>query len=347
MQQPILFRRKQFLFPVLALLLLFFFMLDLLLGATSIPFAEIVKSLAGLSSKPEWNIIVHDFRLPKALAAIFSGIALSISGLQMQVIFRNPLAGPDVLGISSGASLGVAIMVLTVESFIPIEFISFTGSWVIVLAACIGSAITMGIILTVSTRVKDILTVLILGIMIGAAFSSLVSILQYFGNETLLKSFIVWTLGSLGHISWEQLGVMVPVICTGIVLSFMLVKRMNALLIGEKYAQSVGVNLKVTRLLIFITTSILAGSVTAFCGPIAFIAIAVPHLCRMMFKTSDNLILLVSCIFVGGIILLISDIISQLPGSSLTLPINSVTSLMGIPIVIWIIVRNTRKRSWA
>ena len=338
--------RKRILFPILALLLVIFFLLDLFLGSTAIPFQEIIKSLFSSASKPEWNLIVYDFRLPKALAAIFAGVALSVSGLQMQVIFRNPLAGPDVLGISSGASLGVALVVLSMASVLPLTFLSFAGSWVVVLSACIGAAATMGIILTVSARVKDILTVLILGIMIGAAFSSIVSILQYFGNETLLKSFIVWTLGSLGHISWEQLEVMIPVICIGIILSLLLSKRLNAMLIGEKYAQSMGVNIKTTRLLVFTSTSLLAGSVTAFCGPIAFVAIAVPHLCRKIFKTSDNFILLFSSIMIGAITLLISDIISQLPGSSLTLPINSVTSLLGIPIVVWIIVRNTNKHNW-
>jgi iron complex transport system permease protein len=338
--------RKRILFPILALLLVIFFLLDLFLGSTAIPFNEIIKSLFGSASKPEWNLIVTDFRLPKALAAIFAGIALSVSGLQMQVIFRNPLAGPDVLGISSGASLGVALVVLSVSSFVPVTFLTFSGSWIVVFAACAGAGATMAIILTVSARVKDMLTVLILGIMIGAAFSSIVSILQYFGNETLLKSFIVWTLGSLGHISWEQLEVMIPIICIGIILSLFLTKRLNALLIGEKYAQSLGVNVKTTRLLVFTSTSLLAGSVTAFCGPIAFVAIAVPHLCRMIFKTSDNFILLFSSVMVGAITLLISDIISQLPGSSLTLPINSVTSLLGIPIVVWIIVRNTNKHNW-
>jgi iron complex transport system permease protein len=345
--QQINFRSKRnLLFPFLVLLLVLFFLLDLLLGSTNIPFSEIVKSFFGHTSKPEWDIIIYDFRLPKSLAAVFAGIALSVSGLQMQVIFRNPLAGPDVLGISSGASLGVALMVLSVESFLSVEFLSYTGSWVIVIAACTGAAVTMAIILTVSSRVKDILTVLILGIMIGAAFSSIVSILQYFGNESLLKSFIVWTLGSLGHISWDQLRVMIPVICVGLILSLFLTKRLNALLIGEKYAQSLGVNVKATRLLVFASTSLLAGSVTAFCGPIAFVAIAIPHLCRMIFKTSDNFVLLTASILIGAIALLICDIISQLPGSSLTLPINSVTSLIGIPIVVWIIIRNTKQQTW-
>jgi iron complex transport system permease protein len=332
---------------LLLLLLVLFFLFDLFLGSTSIPFSEIIKTiLTGHSSHPEWKIIVLDFRLPKALAAILAGIALSVSGLQMQTIFRNPLAGPDVLGISSGASLGVAILVLGMSGFFSSNISSVLGNWAIVLAACIGAAASLLLVLAVSSKVRDIMTILILGIMIGAAISSVVNILQYFGSESLLKSFVVWTMGSLGHISKMQLLVLFPCVLSGLVLSFLSVKRLNALLLGEKYATTLGLNIKFSRVLIFTSTSILAGSTTAFCGPVAFIGIAVPHLCRYIFKTSDHKILLFASMIVGAIVLLFCDMVSQLPGSDITIPLNSVTALMGIPVVVWIVIQNQKKNLW-
>ena len=332
---------------LLALILFIAFLADLFFGSINIPISEIIKTIfTGKSSTPEWSVIIFDFRLPKALAAIFAGIALSVSGLQMQTIFRNPLAGPDVLGISSGSSLGVALVVLGMSSFFANQFATFLGNWAIVLAACIGAGATLTLILIVSSKVRDIMTILIIGIMIGAAISSVVSILQYFGSESMLKSFVVWTLGSLSHISNIQLLILGPCVFIGLFLSLLSIKRLDALLLGEKYAISMGLNVKQTRIIVFISTSILAGCTTAFCGPIAFIGIAVPHLSRVLFKTSKHGILIISSILIGSITLLICDIISQLPGSNLTIPINSVTALIGIPLVIWIIIRNKKQGLW-
>jgi len=331
---------------LLLVILFLFFLSDLLFGSVNIPISQILKILFGGSSNYSWKVIIMDFRLPKAVAGILAGMALSVSGLQMQTLFRNPLAGPDVLGISSGASLGVALMVLGISPFFSTHLSSILGNGALVISACIGAAGTLILVMVVSSLVRDILTILILGILIGSGISSVVSILQYFGNEALLKLFVVWTLGSLGQISKVQLAVMAPCIAFGLLLSFLSTKKLNALLLGEKYATTLGLNVKTTRLLIFASTSILAGSTTAFCGPIAFIGIAVPHLSRNIFKTSDHKILILSSMLIGAIVLLFSDIISQLPGSNYTLPVNSITALLGIPIVIWIIIRNRKKNFW-
>lgn len=332
--------RAKALFILLALLLFILFSLDLFLGSVNIPIKDIFKILTFQSIENEnFSFIILDFRLTKALAAIISGIALSLSGLQMQAIFRNPLAGPDVLGINSGAGLGVALVVLSI-SFVSSSLIP--GSWAIAVAACIGAALVLFLIMAISTRVKDIMAILIIGIMLSAGISSVVGILQFFGNETMLKSFVVWTLGSLAQVGWPQLQVLFACMLVGALMSFVSVKNLNALLIGEKYARSMGMNIKRTRIIIFISTSLLAGSVTAFCGPIAFVAIAVPHLCRILFRTGDHKILWWASVLMGASVMLFSDIVAQLPGSKFTLPINSITSLIGIPIVIWIVVSNHR-----
>jgi iron complex transport system permease protein len=335
--------RNSLLFTILGFTLMFFFVADLMLGSVSIPVKELIKVLfTGNASVNEWKIIVIDFRLPKAIAAILAGIALSISGLQMQTIFRNPLAGPYVLGISSGASLGVAILVLA----LPVSFLAgfhlVAGNWSVVIASWIGAGLTLMLILFVSSRVRDIMTILILGIMIGSAISAIVSILQYFGNEAVLKSFVIWTMGSLGHISYNQLNVLIPCIVLGVIVAIASAKKLDALLLGERYAISMGLNIKPARFIIFLSTSILAGSITAFCGPIGFIGIVVPHICRILFKTSVHKLLIIASCFVGAIIMLLSDILSQLPGTGYALPINSITAIMGIPVVIWIIIRNQR-----
>ena len=283
--------------------------------------------------------------MPKALTALFAGFAISVSGLQMQTVFRNPLAGPFVLGISAGASLGVAILVMGLSAFTVVSEFGVLGNWSIVTAAWIGSGLILFLILIISSRVKDIMTILILGIMFGSATSALVNILQYFSNESMLKAFVVWTMGSLGGVSLAQLKVLIPSVVLGLIVTFMLIKILNAMLVGENYAKSMGLNVGLSRFLIFFSTSLLAGTVTAFCGPIGFIGIAVPHIARIVFKTANHKILLPGKMIIGGIVLLLSDIIAQLPGHDKTLPINSITALVGIPIVIWIIIRNQKLAS--
>jgi len=276
------------------------------------------------------------------LTALLAGMALSVSGLQMQTVFRNPLAGPYVLGISSGASLGVAILVLGLTSGISANLSMALNSWAIAGAAWLGSGLVLVLIMIVSVRVRDIMTVLILGIMFASAVSAVVSIMQYFSNESMLKSFVIWTMGSLGNLSWQQLNILIICVITGLLLSMGTTKMLNALLLGEEHARSIGLRTGTARILIFISTSILAGSVTAFCGPLAFIGIAVPHICRLIFATSSHNYLIPASMLVGGIALLASDIVTHLPGEGKILPVNSITALIGIPVLIWIIVRKNK-----
>lgn len=323
----------------LFLLFLLFFFLDLSLGQLNIPLKDILSILfTGNSISEEWKIIILDFRLPKTITAILAGSSLSISGLQMQTTFRNPLADPYVMGISAGAGLGVAIAILGVTK-LPFFFDhNNLSNFSVISASWIGSFSVLLIILLISIKLRDIMTVLILGILLGSIISAIISILQYYSQETLLKTFIIWGMGSLSHTGITHLKLLIPVILFGIFLSYLLSKKMDAFLLGENYAKSMGVNIKITRTLIFINTSLLAGSITAFCGPIGFIGIAVPHLAKLIFRTASHRILITGCIMIGSVIMLISDLISQLP--SKILPINPITALFGIPIIIWIIIKN-------
>jgi len=323
----------------MSLFLIILFILDLFLGSVSLEVRDVLKVLSGDSANVAGSIIL-DFRLPKALTALLVGVALSLSGLQMQTLFRNPLAGPYVLGVSSGASLGVALVILGFSSGISFLNLQQTGNWILVISAWLGSGIVMLLILFISVRVRDIMTILILGMMLASGLSAVVSIMQYFSNETMLKAYVIWTMGSLGNLSPGQLKILTLSVIAGSLLTILSVKILNALLIGENYAGSMGLNIKWSRVLIFTCTTILAGSVTAFCGPIGFIGIAVPHIVRNLFKTSDHSVLVPGTILCGAIIMILSDIVSQLPGSEIVLPVNSVTSLIGIPVVIWVIVKN-------
>lgn len=334
-------RQIALLFTGLLLLLIIAFILDIFLGSVSIKAGEVFKALFS-DSGSDIETIILKFRLPKAITALVVGIALSLSGLQMQTVFRNPMAGPYVLGVSSGAGLGVAIIILGFSSsFVPGNLMGF-GNWILVVSAWIGAGAVMLLIMFISSRVKDIMTILILGIMLASGISAIVSIMQYFSSETMLKAYVIWTMGSLGNLSSGQLKVLTVSVSLGILLSILSIKMLNALLLGENYAKSIGLNVRFSRIVIFTCTSILAGSVTAFCGPIGFIGIAVPHIARNVFKTSDHNILVPATIITGGIVMLVSDIISQLPGSENVLPVNSITSLIGIPVVIWVILRNKR-----
>jgi iron complex transport system permease protein len=318
-------------------------MLDLFLGSVNIKAIDIVRALFNDTGDVTETILMK-FRLPKAITALLVGIALSISGLQMQTLFRNPMAGPYVLGLSSGASLGVAFVILGFSSNLSPDSIKGIGNWLIAAASWTGAGLIMILIMIISSRVKNIMTVLILGIMLSSGISAIVSIMQYFSSETMLKTYILWTMGSLGNLTSSQLNVMLLSVIAGTILSLISVKMLNALLLGEEYARSIGLNIRYSRIIIITGTSILAGTITAFCGPIGFIGIAVPHLARLVFRTSDHKILIPGTILTGGIIMLISDIISQMPGSDNILPVNSVTALIGIPVVIWVILHDRKFR---
>lgn len=316
--------------------LLVLFLSDLFLGSVSFPVSEIWKSLTGQGTSTA-SVIILKFRLPKAITAVIAGMALSVSGLQMQTIFRNPMAGPYVLGVSSGASLGVALVILGFAPLIADGAGGMAGSWLIIGAACCGAALIMMLVTAMAAKVRDILTVLVLGIMIGGAISAVVTILQYFTSESLLRAYVIWTMGSLSNLTSSQLWVMAVTVTAGLAVSVSSIKMLNLLQLGETYAATTGANVRPGRILVFLSTSILAGAVTAFCGPIGFIGIAVPHISRMLFRTSDHKLLMPGSMLAGASLMLLSDIISQLPGSDKVLPINSITSLLGIPVVVWVI----------
>jgi iron complex transport system permease protein len=326
-------------FILLFIILVVVFLLDLLLGSVPISLHQSISSLFGLSTADsQITTILFQFRIPKAVTAVLAGAALSVAGLQMQTVFRNPIAGPDILGVSSGASLGVALFVLSTGwIFKGAQLFSATGSWGIVLAAWLGAGGMMLLIVLIASRLRDLMTVLILGILISSAILSIVSVLQYFSSESSLKSFIVWTMGSLGSTTSDQLTVLLPSVIIGLLITFFSAKMLDAFLLGENYARSMGMNLKLAYSLVFISTAILTGSVTAFCGPIGFVGIIVPHLARRFFRSPLHGRLIPATMLLGALVMLIGDIISQLPGFETTLPINSVTALLGIPVVIWII----------
>ena len=328
-------QRSTTLFIILSLLLVILFMLDLLIGSVHIPLRDILGALFGGDVDASTRLIVLDIRLIKAIVAILTGMALSVSGLQMQTLFRNPLAGPYVLGISSGASLGVAIFILGMP-LLGIATNSTMSSIGTAGAAWLGSALILAFVASVSTRIKDIMVILILGMMISSGVSAVVQILQYLSNEEALKSFVIWTMGSLGDVTTNQLHLMIPAVLIGLVVSIAVIKPLNLLLLGEQYARTMGLNVRRSRYLIFLSTTLLAGTVTAFCGPIGFVGLAIPHIARMLFSNADHRILLPASALCGAVVLLTCDIISKW----LTLPINTITALLGIPIVIWVVIRN-------
>jgi iron complex transport system permease protein len=333
--------RIKFLF--LALLLGGFVILDLLAGSTWIGFDEFFRYLFHGADSTANSYIIWELRLPKTIATILIGIGLPLAGLLLQSLFRNPLAGPFVLGISSGASLGVAAFVMLGGASI------FTTAWLfsggISLFSILGSFLVLLAVLAVSLKVNDSLSLLIVGLMFGSVTSALVGVMQYFSSAAMLQRFIIWTFGSLGGFQWDQILILSLIVFLSLLLSLKLIKPMNALLLNEEYAISLGVSVSRVRLAVILISSLLAGVITAFAGPIVFIGVAIPHLARNFFKTSDHKILLPAVVLLGAILMLVCDMISQLPSSSTVLPINSVTAIFGAPIVIWIILQNKKTHS--
>ena len=327
--------RSTILFCILSALVVLLFAADIAVGSVNITLSDIWATLTGGECDAVTARIIIDIRLMKAIIAILAGAALSVSGLQMQTLFRNPLAGPYVLGVSSGASLGVALFILGGP------LLGFTASPLLTTlgtagAAWFGAAAILALVASVSRRIKDIMVILILGMMIGSAVSAIVQIMQYLSNEEALKSFIVWTMGSLGDVTSSQLLLVAPAIIAGLIIAVSVIKPMNMLLLGESYARTMGLNIQRTRTLILLSTTLLAGTVTAFCGPIGFIGLAIPHVARILFRNADHRILLPAAALSGAIALLVCDIFSKL----LTLPVNTITALLGIPIVIWVVIKN-------
>ena len=327
--------KTAFLFTALALLTVALFTADLLVGSVAVAPADIWAALTGGDCDPAIRDIILRIRLLKAVTALLAGAALAASGLQMQTLFRNPLAGPYVLGISSGAGLGVALFLLGAP-LLGVSAHSFVQSLGIAGAAWLGAALVLLVVMAVSRRIKDIMVILILGMMFGSGISSVVEILQYLSSEAALKSFVIWTMGALGDVTGGNLALMLPVVAAGLVLSVAAIKPLNLLLLGENYARTMGLNVQRTRTLLFLSTVLLAGTVTAFCGPVGFIGLAVPHLARMLFASADHRVLMPGSMLAGAALLLVCDLISK----TLALPINTVTALMGIPVVIIVVVRN-------
>ena len=336
-------RRTVLSFIILGICIILLFFISLSLGSVRIPFGEVWKILfGGESGNPRWESIIFLFRLPRIITALLAGAALSLAGLQMQTFFRNPLAGPSILGIGSGASLGVAIVVLTAAQGNISRFLDgfgLYGNLGITIAASIGSVAVLAVILLISRRVKSIVTILILGMLIGYGTNALVSIIIHFSVAERVSAYINWTFGSFGQTTWKQLRVFIPAVLAGIIISQFGRKPMNAMLLGETYSQSMGLRIKSLRLFMLCTTGLLTGTVTAFCGPIAFLGVAVPHLCRSLFGTSDHRILLPGTALAGAIIAVSADLIAQLPGSDIVLPLNAVTALIGTPVIAVIIIR--------
>ena len=343
MQVKIKSSNNSIFFIGLALVALLLFLLDLLLGSVDIPFGKTISILFGDRSDQSWAYIILSLRLPRAITALFTGAGLAVAGLLLQTLFRNPLAGPYVLGISSGASLGVALFVMS-GSFFSASWI-MNSSWGQVTASVAGSVIIFLLIIAVSGRVRDSVSLLIVGIMFGALTTAAVSVLQYFSKPELVQKFVIWTMGSLSSTGWPQLSVMVPVVTAGIVMSVFLIKPLNAWLLGENNARVTGVPVQRVRLYILVASSLIAGALTAFTGPVAFVGLAVPHLVRFLFGTSNHRILIPGTILSGTCLLLVCDIISQVPGQSLVFPINAVTALFGAPVVLWIILGQKKLRS--
>ncbi|AFY50223.1 ABC-type Fe3+-siderophore transport system, permease component [Nostoc sp. PCC 7524] len=329
-------------FLLLIIGLVLAFLLDLTLGSVSIPIQEVINILLGQEpEKATWANIILKFRLPKALTATLAGAALGVSGLQMQTLFKNPLAGPFVLGISSGASLGVALVVLTASLTTPtlLNDLGIITDFGLVIAASLGAASVLGVMLVVARRVQETMTLLILGLLFGYATSAIVSILLQFSSKERIQSYIMWTFGSFAGVTWKQLIVLIPVIVCSLLVAVLQSKSLNALLLGEAYARSLGLTVKKARFSIIGSASILAGGITAFCGPIAFLGVAIPHLCRSLFMSSDHRILIPGVMIMGGILALVADLFSQMAVSQMVLPLNAITALIGTPVVSWVILR--------
>ena len=328
-------KRSAILFAVLGTAAAALFAIDLAVGSVNIPLHDIWAALTGSGCDPVTAKIVTGIRLLKAVVATLAGMALAVSGLQMQPMFRNPLAGPYVLGVRSGASLGVAVFILGAP-LLGIAGRPWLSAVGVAGAAWLGAAATLAAVAAVSRRIKDIMVILILGMMIGSAVSAVVQILQYLSNEEALKSFVVWTMGSLGDVTATQLLLMAPAVAAGLATRVAVIKPLNLLLLGESYARTMGLNVARTRMLILLSTTLLAGTVTAFCGPIGFIGLAIPHVARILFRDADHRTLMPAAALAGAVSLLACDIVSKL----LALPVNTVTALLGIPVVIWVVVRN-------
>jgi len=330
-------------FILLLIALVLCFGINISVGSVSIPLKETITSIFGTPIKnTSWEYIIWNYRFPKAFTAILVGGGLAISGLLMQTLFRNPLAGPFVLGISSGASLGAALLIMGSSIFSGIFAFSFINDIGLVIAASLGSFLVLLVVISIASNVKDTMALLVIGLMFGSITSAIVSVLSYFSSAEKLQRYMYWSFGSVGDLSWKQVSILFIIVLIGILLSIRSIKALNSFLLGENYAQSMGVSIKKSRFIIIIATGLIAGSITAFAGPIAFVGLAVPHLTRLLFNTTDHKILIPTVFISGAILLLLCDVIAQVPNSNSILPINAITSIIGAPIVIWLLIRKRK-----
>tara|TARA_R110002020_G_scaffold91560_1_gene222201 strand:+ start:36498 stop:37529 length:1032 start_codon:yes stop_codon:yes gene_type:complete len=330
-------------FVLLLVVLLLCFGINVSLGSVAIPLKETVNAFLGNSAAQDSSTyIIWNYRIPKAFTAVLVGGGLSVSGLLMQTFFRNPLAGPFVLGISSGASLGAALLIMGSSLFSGLLSFNLVNDVSLAVVSSMGSFAVLLSVMVVAAKVKDSMALLIIGLMFGSITAAVVSVLSYFTDAQQLQQYIYWSFGSIGHLSWAQLAILGTIVIIGMILGIASIKSLNALLLGENYARSLGVDIKKSRFLIIIAAGLLAGGITAFAGPIAFVGLAVPHLTRQIFNTTDHKILVPAVTLYGAILLLICDTVAQLPNSASMLPLNAVTSVVGAPVVIWLLVRKRK-----
>lgn len=336
-------KRPALLLILLSLGIILTFILDIMWGSVSIPAREVIDTLLGSGSESTSSYVILHFRLPKALTSLVAGAGIAIAGLQMQTLFRNPLADTSILGINSGAGVGVAIYTMAYTLIPGLASTGMVNSWGIILSACIGAMAVLLLISAVASRLQDIISVLIVGVMVGFLASSVISILQYFSSEETLKTYLLWSFGSVSTTTWRQLSLMLPIVSVGLFLSLLMPKQMNALNLGENYARSVGTNIRLVRRSLILITSLITGCITAFTGPIAFLGMAVPHFVRLLFRTADHRILIPATMLSGSLLLLVCDILTQAPGHQFVLPINAITSLLGAPVVILVVLGASNK----
>ncbi|MCD7923997.1 iron chelate uptake ABC transporter family permease subunit [Phocaeicola sp.] len=340
MKRPVTF----YMLLIIASILLFFF-LNLVLGSVSIPLRSVWNILWSAGDESViWQNIIWKSRVPQALTALVAGAGLSVSGLQMQTVFRNPLAGPSVLGISSGASMGVAFVVLLSGSLggVALSKLGFMGEIALTIAAIAGSLSIMALIVFVSQKVRGNVTLLIIGVMIGYVANAVIGVLKFFSVEEDIRAYVIWGLGSFARVSGDQMTLFICIMLVLLPLSFLLIKTLNLLLLGDAYARNLGLNIKRARLLVITCSGVLVAIVTAYCGPIVFLGLAVPHLCRGMFRTSDHRILMPASLLVGASLALVCNLIARMPGFEGALPVNSVTALVGAPVVMSVLFNKRR-----
>ena len=333
-------KRNILLFICLATSILLLFGLNLTTGSVQIPFADVLDILCGrFTGKESWEYIILENRLPQTLTAILCGASLSVCGLMLQTAFRNPLAGPDVFGISSGAGLGVALVMLLLGGTVSTSIFTVSGFLAILTAAFVGAIAVTALILFLSTLVRNSVLLLIVGIMVGYVSSSAVSLLNFFASEEGVKSYMVWGMGNFGGVSMNHIPLFSILCLIGIIASFLLVKPLNILLLGPQYAESLGISTRQIRNILLVVVGLLTAITTAFCGPISFIGLAIPHIARLLFRTENHQILLPGTVLSGAVIALLCNFICYLPGESCIIPLNAVTPLIGAPVIIYVIIQ--------